>query len=589
MPDKLPRGWVKTTLGDVCALNPRSSSDELPPADTEVSFVPMASVEEETGRIDASQVRTLANLHKGYTPLKENDVIFAKITPCMENGKIALATGLKNGLAYGSTEFFVFRPYEGLLPRFVLHFLLQPSFRDEAKGKMTGAVGQKRVPTNHLSTHPFPLPPTSEQARIVTKLDALLARVSAGEAAARRALERLKRYRAAVLHAAVSGELSRDWRKTCKPAETGAQLLSRILQERRARWEEAELKRLKGRGKPTKDAKLKKRYPEPTAPKASDIRKVPKNWAWASVEQLKPGDRTCAYGVLQPGANDPSGVLLIRVGDINDGRVSLDGMKRIAPRIASAYQRTQLQGGELLITLVGAIGRTAVAPLALAGANTARAVGVIPLTSLTKPEWVELWLRSPEKINEMVGKSHEVARKTLNLEDVRSAAVPIPPLDEQSEIVREVERRFLASDRLTAAINSQLERARATRQSLLQEAFAGKLVSQDPKDETASVLLKRIHAARKAAANKPKAKRMPKSKSNVTRRTLLDVLRDNKQPMSSEELFRSSGYATLFSKSDEPQDVVDSFYKELRELTNEPAKMAQAKDSKNQITLRALP
>src|ERR1017187_4889787 len=150
MPEKLPKGWVRTTLGEVCAMNPRMPFDEPLPDQTKVSFVPMAAVEEESGRLDASQVRALGSVRRGYTPFIENDVIFAKITPCMENGKIALATGLKNGLAYGSTEFFVFRPYEGLLPRFVLHFLLQPSLREAAERQMTGAVGQKRVPSSYL-------------------------------------------------------------------------------------------------------------------------------------------------------------------------------------------------------------------------------------------------------------------------------------------------------------------------------------------------------------------------------------------------------------------------------------------------------
>ncbi len=122
----------------------------------------MAAVEEETGRLDASQTRTLASVRKGYTPFSENDVIFAKITPCMENGKIALANGLRNGLAYGSTEFFVFRPYTGLFPRFVLHFLLQPSLRESAERQMAGASGQKRVPVKFLSAYEFLLPPTRE-------------------------------------------------------------------------------------------------------------------------------------------------------------------------------------------------------------------------------------------------------------------------------------------------------------------------------------------------------------------------------------------------------------------------------------------
>jgi len=142
MPDKLPNGWVKTTLGEVCVLNPGRSTGQLPPEHTEVSFVPMSAVEEETGRLDASEVRTIGSIRRGYTSFQEGDVIFAKITPCMENGKIALAVGLKNGLAYGSTEFVVIRPHDGVLPRYVLHYLLQPALREDAERHMSGAAGQ---------------------------------------------------------------------------------------------------------------------------------------------------------------------------------------------------------------------------------------------------------------------------------------------------------------------------------------------------------------------------------------------------------------------------------------------------------------
>src|ERR1035441_3689409 len=104
IPNKLPKGWVRTTLGEVCAVNPRAPFDVTLPDHTEISYVPMAAVEEESGHLDASQIRTLASVRKSYTPFNENDVIFAKITPCMENGKIALAAGLRNGLGYGSPD-----------------------------------------------------------------------------------------------------------------------------------------------------------------------------------------------------------------------------------------------------------------------------------------------------------------------------------------------------------------------------------------------------------------------------------------------------------------------------------------------------
>src|SRR5260221_861611 len=166
MPKKLPKLWVRTTLGEVCTLNPRMPVGFPLPDHTEVSFVPMAAVQEESGRLDPSQIRTLTSVRRGYTHFIEDDVIFAKITPCMENGKVAIATGLKNGFGYGSREFFVFRSFEGVLPRFVLYFLLQPSLREEAEHHMAGASGQKRVPANYLLSHEFPLPPTREQERI---------------------------------------------------------------------------------------------------------------------------------------------------------------------------------------------------------------------------------------------------------------------------------------------------------------------------------------------------------------------------------------------------------------------------------------
>jgi len=572
MPKELPEGWVLTTIGEVCAINPRPSNDELPAEQTEVSFVPMAAVEQETGLLDPSESRILAETRKGYTPFKENDVIFAKITPCMENGKVALAKGLRNGIAYGSTEFFVLRPYEGILPRYLLHYLLQRSFRNAAQRTMTGAVGQKRVPKAYLAAHSFPLPPVHEQERIVAKLDTMLSRVASGEAAARRALERLQRYRASVLNAAVTGELTREWREKHKPDETGAQLLERLLSERRTCWEEAELQRIQAADRAPNTKKWKRRYSEPVAPKASDVHEVPCFWAWASVEQLNPGDRACAYGVLQPGPHDPRGVLLVRVGDINNGKISIEGIKRISPSIAEKYDRTILQGGELLITLVGTIGRTAVVPDELIGANTARAVGVIPLMSSVNPDWVELWFRSPFKHNEMVGKAHEVARKTLNLGDVRSASVLLPPPDEQQEIVRETHRRLTSADQLKDKLNQQLNRGQATRQSLLHEAFSGRLVQQNPRDESASVLLKRIRTnleAKKVSRKqrmKPRAK-LAQKQSNTTKAmnqpipTAADLENawqriDNE--LDAKKLFDAAGYSP---------DQAINFYEDLRKAS----------------------
>jgi type I restriction enzyme S subunit len=167
-------------------------------------------------------------------------------------------------------------------------------------------------------------------------------------------------------------------------------------------------------------------------------------------------------------------------------------LKCNSPVIAEEYSRTQLSGGELLMTLVGAIGRTAVAPPEFAGANTARAVGVAPLSDLVNADWVELWFRSPAKQIEMVGKAHEVARKTLNLEDVRRAGVAIPPRLEQDRIVAIVTDLLATFDLEEAAFEPGMRDARALRQSVLKAGFEGRLVPQDPTDEPASELLARL-------------------------------------------------------------------------------------------------
>lgn len=168
---ELPSGWVDCSLSDICIVNPKHSPDE--DRSQKVSFVPMSAVSDVIGAINNPEERGLDEVWKGYTHFQNGDVIFAKITPCMENGKIAVAENLTNGLACGSTEFHVLRPEPGVSAKLIWYFLRQPIFREEAERYMTGAVGQRRVPKDYLASHKYPLPPIAEQIRIVEKLDLL--------------------------------------------------------------------------------------------------------------------------------------------------------------------------------------------------------------------------------------------------------------------------------------------------------------------------------------------------------------------------------------------------------------------------------
>lgn len=144
-------------LTDVADVNPRKNVGKLRATDS-VSFVPMESVDDVTGTIVSKQARNLGAVVRGYTAFQNGDVIFAKITPCMENGKCAVAEGLENGIGFGSTEFYVVRPKENVSAEYLWHFLRQESVRMEAKKHFTGAAGHKRVPKDFIENLELPVP-----------------------------------------------------------------------------------------------------------------------------------------------------------------------------------------------------------------------------------------------------------------------------------------------------------------------------------------------------------------------------------------------------------------------------------------------
>ena len=159
------------TLGDAVQVNPGLPRNVRPGENTPISFVPMAAVCEKAGSIASPEVRPFREVSQGFTLFADNDVLFAKITPCMEHGKAAIARNLVNGQGAGSTEFFVLRPSPFVLPEFVYYFVRRGSFRASCKAHFSGSAGQRRVPRSYLEKVLFPLPPLEEQRRVVGLLD----------------------------------------------------------------------------------------------------------------------------------------------------------------------------------------------------------------------------------------------------------------------------------------------------------------------------------------------------------------------------------------------------------------------------------
>lgn len=204
-----PMGWPVKLLGhaDVCDINPRArkglSDEDI------VSFVPMADVDEVLGRIEGTQTRPYADVKKGFTAFEDGDVLFAKITPCMQNGKAAIADNLQGGIGYGSTEFHVLRATNDVTAEYLYALVRLQSFRSHAMSTFTGSVGQQRVPSDFLKQFALPIPPKSE----ILKFSEILRIVTAMQVEAEQSAVKLESKFSVLLQRAFSGQLTAKWRQ----------------------------------------------------------------------------------------------------------------------------------------------------------------------------------------------------------------------------------------------------------------------------------------------------------------------------------------------------------------------------------------
>lgn len=158
----VPNGWEQKSLNEVVFINPRKPAK---PMDSRVSFIPMDAVSEDA-RLLRLEERQYECVEKGFTSFKDNDVLVAKITPCFENGKGAIVSGLKNGIGFGSTEFHVLRAKSNICSKFIYYVTITQEFRIRGEMNMQGSAGQKRVTTDYLKALKVLLPPLPEQKKI---------------------------------------------------------------------------------------------------------------------------------------------------------------------------------------------------------------------------------------------------------------------------------------------------------------------------------------------------------------------------------------------------------------------------------------
>ena len=173
-PQCISNNWKVNPLSDYCIVNPKKSELGPIPDDYELSFIPMQSVSE-NGDVDTSSIKHYKDVKTGFTYFRENDVLFAKITPCMENGKGGVARKLKNQIGFGSTEFLVLRPIETISnSEWIYRLTTFKTFRKDAENNMTGSAGQRRTPKEFFDKYKVGLPPIELQndfASFVQQID----------------------------------------------------------------------------------------------------------------------------------------------------------------------------------------------------------------------------------------------------------------------------------------------------------------------------------------------------------------------------------------------------------------------------------
>jgi type I restriction enzyme, S subunit len=496
----LPTSWSYATLGDVC-LDPQYGWTTSASTGGDLPLVRTTDISSGSIKWQHVPYCDIVPPNVNRYLLNDGDILISRAGSV---GKSFLIRKPKRSVF--ASYLIRFRP---LIDERYVNYFLHTNFYWAQISESTSGIAIPNVNANKLRRVELPVAPIAEQRRIADKIDELFSELDAGVASLKRARALLKKYRQAVLKSAVTGELTRDWRERRRGQieESGADLLQRILKARREAWEAAELNKLRVNGTRPKDDRWKQKYKEPQPPDTTDLPNLPEGWVWATVHQLCEATRPISYGVLQPGADVSNEVPLVRVGDLADGHIAVGALKRISSDIADEYRRTTLRGGEVLLTVVGSIGRTAVVPPSLAGASIARAVAMLPVSRLIRSSWVEFWLRFEPNRQRLETSAHEVARKTLNLEDVRDFAMPIPSIVEQDRIIEEIEDLESVRDASEGSTNTIARLASSLRQSILKAAFTGRLVPQDPNDEPASVLLGRIRAERAASPRPARGRR----------------------------------------------------------------------------------
>lgn len=464
----LPEEWQLVHLGDIAHLR----GTKVHPAERpELKFVGMDDIAAEGMAI--LQSRPFTEMKSAGNYFEPGDVLYGRLRPYLNKTSIATFNGAASG------ELLAIVPSEAIEGKLLQYFMHAKSFVNRAMGTISG--DRPRIDFETIAGFDFPLPPLAEQQRIVARVDALFAEIAEGEAALAEARIGLETFRRALLKAAVTGELTADWRAKNKPRETGHDLLARIKIERAA----------KGRGK--RDAEVDKG-------KSSNHSRLPEGWA---VECLSSLGKWTGGGT--PSKSNPAywkngTVLWVSPKDMKSHEIT-DSLDKITEAAIADSSAKYVEPNSVLVVMRSGILRHTL-PVAVNKVQITMNQDMRALSLFEGPsaEFVALSLRACQTEILSTCSKDGTTVNSIDSNALDKFNIPVPPPAEATEILRRVSEALSTAAETLAQLDAEATDAARLKQAILKAAFEGKLVPQDPTDEPASVLLARLKPTPSTAA-----------------------------------------------------------------------------------------
>ena len=511
-----PDHWRVETLGRVLSAIEAGKNFrciEKPPNDDQPGVVKVSSVT--WGTFDELESKTCPDqrLFTERYLIRPGDFLISRANTLELVGACVVVGAVSRRLMLSDKILRLVMPED--LKRWVLWFLRSKAGRTQIEAKASGnQLSMRNIGQDGIRGIELPLAPPDERQRIVAAIESHFSRLDAATATLERVQRNLERYRASVLKAAVEGrlvpteaELAKKEGRSYEPASV---LLKRILAERRRRWEEAELAKLKAKGTAPADDRWKARYEEPVAPDTDGLPELPEGWCWTTLEAIAEVKGGLAKGKHRRSDEKLTAVPYLRVANVQRGHLDLSEVKTIETT-ESELADLALRNGDVLFNEGGdrdKLGRGWIwrseLPVCIHQNHVFRARLIAPQVL---PEFVSWHGNSNGQRYFFDEGKHTTNLASLSLRKLRSLPVPLPPTAEQVRIKAEVERLLSLASEAEAFSRTSQHRTSRLRQSILKWAFEGRLVDQPPGAAPTTALVENPATMRRSASTEPSARR----------------------------------------------------------------------------------